>query len=152
MKKGKQGFTLIELILVIGIIAFILIEMVQLYIYSTQQAVMAGNKTIAINLAQGKIEEIRDHNYDSIATDYSSGGSPGATFTFSELDGIGTVSVDNSNTELLVFKVSVSWRDKYNRIVGEDTNLNGQLDAGEDANGNGELDSPVTLMSMITRR
>ena len=33
--------------------------------------------------------------------------------------------------------------------MGEDTNINGALNAGEDANGNGVLDSPVEMTTYI---
>ena len=33
--------------------------------------------------------------------------------------------------------------------MGEDTNINGVLNAGEDANGNGVLDSPVEMTTYV---
>jgi len=152
MKGSQNGFTLAELVFVAGILSFTLVGMMKLYIYTSTQAEMAGNVTIAVSQAQNKLEEIRNHAYDMIATDYGSGGTPGNTFDLSILTGKGAVYIDSSNSELLVLEVVVSWMDKYNRIIGEDANLNGVLDGGEDANGNGKLDSPVRLMSMITER
>lgn len=156
---NNQGFTLIEVVLVAGILAFTITSMIQLYIYTSVQAEMAGNKTLAVSAAQNKLEEIRDHDYSSILTDYVGGGTPGDTFTLSYLNGRGKIYIDNSasfisstSADLLGIMVVVSWRNKYNRVVGEDTDLDGVLDAGEDTNGNGRLDSPVTLMSMITLR
>jgi len=52
---------------------------------------------------------------------------------------------------LLQATVSVCWRQK-NRVIGEDKNLNGALDAGEDANGNKIIDSPVELTTLIVNR
>ena len=159
MREAESGFTLMELMVVVWILSVTIIGMVQLFIYTSVQAEMAGRKTLAISEAQSKLEEIRNHTYASITTDYISGGTPGNTFTPVFFTGRGAVYIDSAgsfitgtNAELLGVKVTVSWRDKYNRIVGEDTNLNGVLDGGEDRNGNGQLDSPVTLMGMITRR
>ena len=49
-------------------------------------------------------------------------------------------------------KITASFKLPNGRIIGEDKNLNGILDAGEDLNGNGELDSPVFLKSFISKK
>lgn len=150
--RSQAGFSMVELLIGIAIIAFILISMMELFIYTSSQAQMAGNVTQAVSQGQSKMEEIRNHTYANIVADYSSGGSPGSTFDLTGITGKGRIYIDSSNAELLQIKVVVSWRDKYSRVVGEDKNLNGSLDSGEDANGNGQLNSPVELVSMITRR
>ena len=154
MKNSKAGITLVELMIAIGILTFVIVSMIQLYIYTSVQAELAGNKTLAVSEAQSKIEEMRNHNYDLIAEDYGDGGTPGNTFDLSYLNGKGLISIDSTDPELLVLQVSIFWRDKYDRIVGEDLNLNGALDEdeGEDANENDRLDAVVELISMITRR
>ncbi len=148
----NSGFTLVELMIVAGILAVVFTGMLNLFIFTSVQAEMAGNKTLAISAAQDKLEEIRDHDYDDIVIDYAGGGTPGNTFNTVGLTGKGAVYVNSSNTELLVIKVVVSWRNKYNRLIGEDADLDGVLDVGEDLDSNGELSSPITLISMITRR
>ena len=135
-----------------GILSFCLVGIMKLFICTAAQASLAGSKTLAVSQAQNKIEEIRDRAFENITAAYGTGGTPGPTFTLDRLEGVGTVDIDAANAELLRIKVSVFWRDKYGRIIGEDANLNGMLDSGEDVNGNGALDSPVTVMSMITRR
>ena len=152
MLKSKSGFTLAEIIFVTGILTFVLVGMISFYIYASIQAELAGDKTMAINEAQNKIEEIRNHAFDLIPVDYVSGGTPGNVFSLTQLNGMGTIYIDTGNSELLGIEVVVCWEDKYDRIVGEDANLNGVLDGGEDQNSNGKVDSPVTLGSMITRR
>jgi hypothetical protein len=64
---------------------------------------------------------------------------------------MGVVYINDTNPELLQATVSVCWRQK-NRVIGEDKNLNGALDAGEDANGNKIIDSPVELTTLIVNR
>ena len=44
------------------------------------------------------------------------------------------------------------WREGQNRMIGEDANLNGVLNAGEDRNGNGRLDSPSQITIRIAQR
>ncbi len=150
--NSKSGFTLVEVMVATGILAFVISQLLSLFIYTSTQAELAGNKTTAVSKAQNKIEEIRNYSYASIPAAYASGGAVGNSFSVSPLQGMGVVYIDSSNVELLTVETDVSWRNKYGRIVGEDTNLNGAIDAGEDVNGNGKLDSPIKLVSMITRR
>ncbi len=152
MRSKQNGFTLAEILIVVVIMAFLIIGMGQLFIYTALEAELAGNKSIAVSLAQSKIEEIRTHAYSSIPADYASGGTPGNTFTATGLDGIGLVRIDSSDPELLGIEVLVFWQDKYGRIIGEDTDLDGTLDSGEDINSNSKLDSPITLVTKFTRR
>lgn len=148
----KTAFTLIELMIAAGILALVLVGLLLLFIYSLSLSELAGNLTIAISQAQGKLEEIRNHSFDSIAVDYGESGSPGNIFNPGQLDGKGVIYIDDTNPELLEIEIAVSWRGKGNRIIGEDKNLNGTLDADEDNNGNGKLDSPASLVSLIAER
>jgi prepilin-type N-terminal cleavage/methylation domain-containing protein len=152
MKKLKAGFTLIELLIVVAMLALVITGMIKLFIYTSVLAEISGNKTVAVGEAQDMLEAIREHNYDDIAVDYASGGTPGNIFALDELNGKGAIYIDNSNPELLILKVVVSWRNKYGRIIGEDANLDGDLDTGEDLDGDTELSSPATLITMLTRR
>lgn len=154
MKNKKKGFTLVELMIVAAILAVVVVGMLQIFIYASESAAIAADKTLALSAAQDKIEEIRNHSYDDIVADYASGGTPGNTFTVNNLNAEGAVYVDASNAELLIVKVVVCWEDKYGRIIGEDFNLNGVLDPGEDTPGeeNNEIDSIASLVSMVAKR
>ena len=152
MKRKKDAFTLVELLIVVGILAVVIVGMMRIFIYATITPQLAANKTQAVSEAQDKIEEIRNYNFDSIATAYAGGGTPGNTFTPNAIDGIGVVYIDSSNASLLEIKVVVSWRDRYGRMIGEDINLNGMLDTGEDLNSNGEIDSMVSLTTLLAER
>ncbi|MCA9403278.1 MAG: type II secretion system protein [Candidatus Omnitrophica bacterium] len=150
--KGQQGFTLLELLFAVSVLVTAIAGMVRLFMYTSTAADIAGRQTIAVTEAQTKLEEIRNTNYDLVATNYGSGGSPGNTFDLSLINGKGVIYIDSSNAELLVLEIVVSWNNKYNRVVGEDKDLDGILDAGEDENGNGKLDSSVELITYLTRR
>lgn len=150
--NNNEGFTLVEVMIVALILAVVLTGMIQLYIQTSAQVELSRSKTLAISEAQSTIEKIRNHAYADIVTDYGSGGTPGNTFSVPGLDAMGVVTIDNSNPDLLELDVIVSWSDKYNRLIGEDVNLNGQLDVGEDVNSNSTLDSPVRLKTMISRK
>lgn len=145
-KNTKKGFTLVEVVLAAGILAFIIVAMVKVFIYTSMQAELAGSKTLAALAAQNKLEEIRNHEYDDIVTDYN-----GSIFDPAGLDGKGKVYVTGT-AELLQIETVVCWRDKHNRVIGEDKDLDGALDAGEDADGNSRISSPVTIVTGLTRR
>jgi len=150
---NQKAFTLAEILLVVGIMAVVIVGMGQLFIYTALQAELAGNKSIAVTLAQSKIDEIRTHAYSAIPVNFGSGGTPGNVFSTPGLNnGVGLVRIDSSDPELLGIEVLVSWQDKYGRIMGEDLDMDGILDSGEDTNGNSKLDSPVTLVTKFTRR
>lgn len=152
IKQSESGFTLAELMIVVAILATVFTGMIQMFIQTSALANLSGNKTIALSEAQSKIEEIRSHAYDQIVTDYSSGGTPGNIFDLSLLNGKGIIYIDNSNAELLVLEVVICWLDKYGRVIGEDTDLDGILDLDEDTNDDFKISSEIKLMSMITRR
>ena len=150
---GEKGFSLLEVLLTVSILTITLIGLLQLFVYCSFLSELSGNVTLAVTEAQNKLEEIRNHNYSLITADYIEGGSPGNTFNLSQGAGKGVIYIDSSNPSLLQIQVVVSWKNNKNdRVIGEDTNLNGSLDSGEDLNGNGKLDSPATVVSLIARR
>ncbi len=108
----------------------------------------ARNLTFATMGAQEKLEEIRNYNFYKIYSDYDD-----TTF---EVTGIeetkGRVDVDNTNPDLLEITVTICWKQVGGRIIGEDLDLDGDLDTGEDSNGNGQLDSPVQIVTLMAKR
>lgn len=152
MKRDTAGFTLMELLVTVGILALVLTSMMQLLIYASTLSEMGGSKTLAVKEAQDKMEEIRRHAFGSIAADYSSGGTPGNTFTLSTLTGEGLIEIEGGASSLLTIDVSVCWEDKYDRVLGEDRNLNGTLDPGEDADGDDKIDCPIHFRTMVAER
>lgn len=151
--KGKQAATLVEVLVGTLISSIVLVSMIQVLVFSTTLSRTAGDMSRATTEVISKIEEMRNHAYNQISTDYAVGGTPGPIFTSSgTFDGAGVISIDSSNTALLNVTVGYSWRDKNDRLFGEDTDLDGVLDAGEDANGNGALDFGLTLTMHFARR
>jgi len=152
IQKSRKGVSLVEIIVTIGIIVIVFAGLIQVFLYSSVISEMAGNITLTISEAQSKLEEIRGHDFDSITTDYGSGGTPGNTFSLALINGMGVIYITTINSDLLLVEIVVSWREKNNRIMGEDTNLNGVLNSGEDANSNGKLDSSATIVTLIAKR
>lgn len=115
--QSPQGFTLVEVLIAVGILAIVIVGLLQLFVSCSALAEAAGNTTFALNEAQNKLEEIRNHSFDSIAADYASGGTPGNTFTLGSLNGTGTVETSQvgGSSELLQIRIDVSWQNKNGR-------------------------------------
>ncbi|MBI3618229.1 MAG: prepilin-type N-terminal cleavage/methylation domain-containing protein [Candidatus Omnitrophica bacterium] len=114
----QKGFTLVEVLIAVGILAVVIVGLLQLFVYCSNLAEAAGNTTLAVNEAQNKMEEIRNHDFNSIATDYASGGTPGNTFTLTSLNGTGTITTSQEaggSSELLRIQIDVSWQNKNSR-------------------------------------
>lgn len=146
-KASSKGFTLVEITLVVAIVAFVLCGLLATYISCFVLTVTSKNISIATNAALGLIEEIRNAPFSQVITDFN-----GLNFILNDIPASrGVVSINDDNPELLRVTVTVCWR-QGERIIGEDTNLNGVLDSGEDANGNGILDSAVQLVTLVANK
>jgi len=147
MNKASKGFSLVETVLAIAILAFAVCAILQTYATCFALSSISENTNIATNAAQGLLEEMRSSSYVQLYDDYH-----GLLFTVNDIpDSRGIVYVDDSNPELLKVTVAVCWR-SGSRVIGEDRDLDGVLDAGEDANGNGMIDSVVELVTLIANR
>ncbi|MBM3252424.1 MAG: prepilin-type N-terminal cleavage/methylation domain-containing protein [Candidatus Omnitrophica bacterium] len=145
--KRLNAFTLMELMIAALILALVLVGLLASYVSCVQLAEIARETSIAINGANANAEEITKHDFASIKADYDE-----KTFTPDYLNGIGISYVDDTNSELLKITVTVCWRQQRGRVVGEDKDLDGQIDAGEDANGNGMLDSIAQIVTYIAKK
>ena len=105
---------------------------------------LSRNSFVALTAVKTKMEDIKNTALTDLVTTHNN-----VTFTSADLTGMGVSYVDNTNADLFEITVVFCWRQKNGRVIGEDQNLNGQLDGGEDANGNGRLDSPVEVVSYI---
>ena len=147
--KFLRAFTLIEVMLGALILIVVMLSIIATYIICFELVYTSRNMTFAVNSAQMKMEEIKNHGFYNIFADYNN-----TTFDIDELpvgESMGIVYVDNTNPDLLEVTISVCWRQR-GRIIGEDSDLDGSLDLGEDLNGNGIIDSPAQLISLITVR
>jgi hypothetical protein len=153
----KKSITLAEMLLATAITAFAICNILVMYTACFDLIGTAKNMNIATNAAQGLIEGMRNSTFQQIDDTYGVNPTADADISYSNFvvnaipSSMGVVYINDTNPELLQATVSVCWRQK-NRVIGEDKNLNGALDAGEDANGNKILDSPVELTTLIVNR
>jgi type II secretory pathway pseudopilin PulG len=168
MERRKKGFTLVEVLVTVGIFIIVILSLLKAFISFSVLEDSADNTAIVLSKAQSKLEEMREHNFDTLMTDYNPGGNPGVFYLTKVNDGVEGAGViylrqvsTIPTTLLLEAEVVVCWRNKDGRIVGEDNGgtdsakaLNGVLDTlvGEDTDGNGKMSSRIDLMTMIAKR
>ena len=113
--SGERGFTLLEVIIALGVIAISLFAALTMILHTSKTKDSMREQQIARETAAAKLEEIKAHPFNLINATYS-----GATFPVSGLtdptnvagnfQGRGTVSVDASNPNLFEVQVTVTWR------------------------------------------
>ncbi|KPK38868.1 MAG: hypothetical protein AMJ78_09365 [Omnitrophica WOR_2 bacterium SM23_29] len=152
----KKGFTLLELMITAAILIVALIGLLAVYVLCFNINETAKNLTLATSAIQQKLEEIRDYSFYEIFdelnnTNFEVSGIPNQ-------DAEGTIRVNTSNPDLLKITISVSWRQRGGRIIGEDNGrgggipLNGEIDGTEDVNVNGILDSPAKIVMRMANK
>jgi len=149
MQFLDKGFTLIEVLFTVGILAFVLCGLLVTYINMFFLGDIARQTTLAANAAQAKLEDLKRVSFTNLPA------FNGTTFDiagFTAANAKGRIEVSNTAyDDLKEVRIVVSFRQKGQRIIGEDTSLNGILDSGEDDDGNGRLDSPIEVVTTIAR-
>lgn len=168
--RSKNGFTIAEVLLAVAILAFALCGILATYLASFNLASISKNTNIAASAAQSVIEQIRATPFTTLADriqpqirlngnfyNLANLGNNRWSLAFSVNNmpanmGVAYIDIDNAVTpKILKATVSVCWL-QGNRVLGEDVNLSGSLNAGEDANANGIIDSPMELTTQIANR
>lgn len=144
VKINKNGFSLPELMVTVIILAIVFVGILMSFIRCMDLNELSRNSSISIAAVKSRMEQINNSAFNKILADYNN-----TVFTTSGLNGIGASYVTIINSNLLRVTSTFCWRQKNGRIIGEDTNLNGQLDAGEDLNGDGMIDSPVRILTYV---
>ena len=143
----KTAVTLTELMVATAVFILAFTGILLSYIRCLEFNELSKSSVIAIQASRNRLEEMRNTAFNQIKTAYNN-----VTFTTAGLNGKGVTYVNDINPQLLKITVTFCWKQGTGRTIGEDTNLNGQLDAGEDKNGNSILDSPTTLVTNIYER
>ena len=142
--KSKNGFSLVELLISAGIFLLAFVGILMSYLTCLELAQLSKNTSTAVHAVKARLETIQNTAFDQIKATYNN-----VTFTTTGLTGIGVSYVDDTNPRLLLVTIPFCWKQPSGRIIGEDTNLNGQVNAGEDKNANNLLDSPVQIVTYL---
>lgn len=163
-QPSHRGFSLIEILLAAAILTFALCAILAAFISCLMLSSTSKNVNIATNVALEIAEQIRSSPFTDVRDSLLVINGQPFTETFPDSDiyrcsfpvavlpsNMVTVYVDTNNPELLEVTISACWK-QGNRIIGEDRNLNGTLEAGEDSNNNDLIDSPVQVVTRIANR
>lgn len=144
-KLDNKGFTLPEMLIAVFILVVVftgsLVTFIRCQFLNEQSRASAA----ALNAAKAKLAEIENTPFANIQATYDE-----TTFTEAGLTGMGVTYVDNSDPTLLLVTVTFTWQQNDGRIMGDDTDMDGEIDAGEDDDGDGMLDSPIMFTTAIT--
>jgi len=161
---SNRGSTLIEILLAVAILAIALCAILGAYISCFVLMATSKNINIATNVALGLMEDIRSAPFTDLSgADLVINNQPFeqlSTHLYRCRFSVGVlptnkivVYMNDTNPDLLELTISICWR-QGGRVIGEDTDLDGVLDAGEDKSSppNGIIDSPVELVTRIANR
>ena len=143
LEKVRGGFTLLELLAAVLILACLFTVVLLVFLKCLELNDVAANSSKALLAAKSRLSEVENTSFSQAYNTYNN-----VSFNIAGLNGKGVTYVDNSTPNLLSITVVVSWKQPNGRVIGEDKDLDGQLDPGEDQNGNGKLDSLVQLSTI----
>lgn len=144
----KKGFTLIEVLVAATVVLLCLCGLLLTYVNLFFLTDLSRDFTRANSALQAKMEEIKKTNFDSLST---LNGQVFDIVGFSSSTAKGQVAVANTvYSDLKRVRVVVCFKSRQ-RLVGEDKNLNGILEASEDINRNGRIDSPAEVVTLFSK-
>lgn len=143
--NNNKGFTLAEIIVATAVFVITFVGILLSYLSALELSELSRNSSTAVQAVKSRLEQIKYSPFNQILATYN-----GVSFTTNGLNGIGVSYVSSPSPNLLLITVSFCWRQKSGRVIGEDTNLNGVLNAGEDKPPtNGMIDSPVQVVNYV---
>lgn len=156
----KNGFTLVEVSFTLGILAFclcgLLFTYINMFVFSDHSRMFS----LACNAVGAKIEEVKNCAFDDLFGFYNGVAFDLDGFPAEDSEAVIEVSDVLEYPDLKVVRIVACFKGPDRMIggrlikgplIGEDLNLDGNLDSGEDKDGNGSLDSPVEVVTLIVR-
>lgn len=116
MRLSSKGFTLSELMIASGILAFVFASLLLVFINCILLNELNRNFTLAYTAIQDKMEEIKNTAFDSLdtlnATTFNLAG-------FSSANGQGKIEVSDESTNLKRIRIVACFMSR-NRLIGDD--------------------------------
>lgn len=164
--KFSGGFTLIEALVAAVLLVVALAAGLGAFTQHQRLVLFNQERTRAIHVAQSALEDriakglaqvtaetglsqLQSHVEAPIVVGEGFSGGASGQVQLRDVDG------GDPGVGVAEVRVVVCWRsasEPGGRLIGEDANLNGQLDNGEDANGNGIMDSPAMVLTRLAER
>ncbi len=143
---GQKAFTLPELLIATIVFVLTFVGILLSYLRCMELSEMARNSSLAVAAVKSRMEDIKNTDFVNISGTYDK-----IAFSADGISGQGVSYVEDVVTDpkLLKVTISFSWKQKSGLLVGEDDDLDGQLDAGEDKNANNLLDSIAQAVSYV---
>lgn len=170
MRIAKRGFTLIEALVGMALLLGAGTALLLSFLAAVAHAEYVSRLQTAVNAAQGQLEALMAESVTTIASDAQFAPARGSGQCVGIVEdpncALGTAarsgrlavqiknpdgSLATSASDMVDVHVAACWVIR-GRIIGEDVNCNGHLDAGEDLNGNGWIDSPAMVTTRIARK
>lgn len=108
-KFGNSAFTLIEVLIAMAILSIGLLAITSMTVMVTKSNYKSKNMTMAIDLAQNKLDDLKVTSYASIPT----GPATDTSGIFSRK----VTSSENNNPNYKIVDVEVTWDDPTSRAV-----------------------------------
>lgn len=123
-----RGFTLAELMIAAGILAFVLVSLLLIFINCIFLNELNRNFTLAYNAIQSKMEEVKGVGFNCLSSSCPQGCTScfynGYTFPingFSASDAKGVLQIIDESSNLKRVKVRACFKSR-NRVIGDDIN------------------------------
>ena len=143
-KRDHRGFTIPELMMACFVLQALFVGAIVTIVKCMEYSDLARHQSQALASVRTRMMQIENTPYAQVFATYHD-----TNFTAAGLNGLGKILVDDSDPSLLTITTTFCWRERSGRVIGEDSDLDGVLDAGEDKNANGRIDSSVQI---VTRR
>lgn len=142
----QKAFTLPELLIATVVFVLTFVGILLSYLRCMELNELSRNSSLAVAAVKSRMEDIKNTDFVNILNTYDK-----VAFSANGINGQGVSYVEDVATDpkLLKVTISFSWKQKSGLLVGEDDDLDGQLDAGEDKNVNNILDSITQVVSYV---
>ncbi len=146
IRQTRRGFTLPELLIAAVVFVLTFVGILLSYLRCMELNELSRNSSLAVAAVKSRMEDIKNTDFVNISSTYDK-----IAFSANGINGKGVSYVEDVATDPKLLKVTISfcWKQKSGLLVGEDNDLDGQLDAGEDKNANNILDSITQVVSYV---